>query len=145
MDPASSIVSIISFGFSVFRTVESLREYIKAAPDQLQALQDSCTAATLLLGRLEQIHRRRPYNSTDTSEIKQPDQLWINIARYMKDVDAALKELAESVQNNRKGRFRRLASCLRKWYFKRDEVENVAKRLSILQLSLLMMVNFTNS
>ena len=142
MDPVSSIVGIITFGFTVFKKVESLREYIKAAPDQLQALQDSCTAAALLLRRLEQVNEHVSYLPTN---IEQLQQLWSNVARYLEDIDAAIKKLNKSVKSNEKGRFRRFTIYLRKWYFKPDEVENLAKKLSVLQGSLLMMVNFTNS
>ena len=147
MDPVGSTVGIITFGFTVFRQLESLREFINAAPNQLQALQDSCTATTLLLRRAEQIYERMPDldQSTATLRIEQLDQLWSNVDRYLKDIDAILKKLSGSISGNGKGRVRRVAIRLRKWLFKPNEVENVAKRLSILQLSLLMMVNFTNS
>ena len=145
MDPVSSILSIISFGLSVLQAAESLSKLIKAAPDQLQALQDSCTAVTLLLHRLEKVHSRRPYNSMDHSETNQPNQLWIHIARYLEDVDSAFKKLVESIENIGEGRLRRFASCLRKWYSKRDGLETVAKKISVLQTSLHMMVNLTNS
>lgn len=52
MDPASAIIGIVSFGFTVFAKVNEIRKDIKGAPDKVQALQDACIGVELLLSRL---------------------------------------------------------------------------------------------
>ena len=53
MDPASAIIGIVSFGFTVIGKVIEIRKAIKDAPDRIQALQDSTIAVELLLSRIQ--------------------------------------------------------------------------------------------
>ena len=53
MDPASAIIGIVSFGFTVIGQLNKIRKAIKDAPEQVQALQDSSIAVGFLLSRIQ--------------------------------------------------------------------------------------------
>ena len=53
MDPASAIIGIVSFGFTVIGKINKIRKAIKDAPSQVQALQDSSIVVGLLLSRIQ--------------------------------------------------------------------------------------------
>lgn len=58
MDPASAVIGIVAFGFTVFGKVNEMRTAVKGASQQVQALQDTSTVVELLLIRLQTIKSR---------------------------------------------------------------------------------------
>ena len=53
MDPASAIITFVSTGFTIIGKINEIRKAIRDAPKQVQALQDSSVAVSLLLSRIQ--------------------------------------------------------------------------------------------
>ena len=154
MDPASAIIGIVSFGFTVFRRLNEVRKAIKTAPEKLQALQESCFAVELFLRRLQAIQ------DCPLSHVHSPDELahlvlLCNRARHcVEKVNEALAQISVQRSNDGKNRGNggsesrqstRFMSIRRiRWIMKRNDFENITCKVREVRDALAVVVEFLN-
>ena len=135
MDPASAVIGIVSFSCTVFGKINEMRKAIKAAPDDLQSLEDSCFLAEL---SLEQI-RAMGIPESSRVDATRLERLCNNVQRQLEDVDVIVDKVtvAAAVQGNR-ARERSIRRV--KWLMKKDDLDSIARKLKELQITLALMV-----
>ena len=131
MDPASAIIGIVSFGFTVFGKVNEIRKVIKGAPAQLRSLETSSNLIIFYLKRLQ---------GAEAPGSSHPDAAHIvelcNSARqYLDDVKTIMDKVTVSggsAQDERaRGRINKL-NLLRK----NADIVDVVRKLTELQSTL---------
>ena len=158
MDPASAIIGIVSFGFTVFQKVNEVRKAIKTAPEKLRALQESCFAVELFLRRLQAVQ------DCPLSHVHSPDELAYLLllcdraTRCLEEVNEALDQI--SVRRSSDGKTRRtnsngspksrhstqsIAIHRIRWIMRRDDFEDITCKVRELRDALGVVLEFVNS
>lgn len=142
MDPASAIIGIVSFGFTVLKKINDMRKDIKGAPKQLQALQQSCGSLQLLLATLDTTRSRPiPYPPEAASHIQ---CLCASARECLEDVNAIISKVTiQPISTS--GALGPPKVSLKKWLMKKNDLEDTSKRLKELRETLTVMVNFIHS
>lgn len=148
MDPASAIIGIVSFGFTVFRKVNEVRKAIKAAPGQLEALQDSCDVIEMFLNRLKTMQAGLLNLATldDSRSMEQAhlELLCRKAKRCLEEVDEALDRV---VVRGAASPGVRTSTTIRKirWIMRKDDLEEISRKIRELRDALNVMLDFMHS
>lgn len=139
MDPASAIIGIVSFGFTVFKEVNKLRKAIRDAPDHVQSLQDSCDAATLLLSPLQVSEVRALSCSPDATRYLQALCERTNVC--LMEINAAVKNFpsGESTDGHTPTLRRR------KWLVNRGRLDDLTEKMMELRKDLCDMLGLLHT
>lgn len=135
MDPASAIIGMASFGFTVFKNVNRVCKDIKNAPEQLRSIEDSCDHVQLLLNQLQvastgkQSHYDVPYL----------ERLCTRAQRYLEEVDVAINKVTAK-QGTEDHRPERRSVRRVKWILKSNDMKDIAQKLDKLQTTLALLV-----
>ena len=133
MDPASAIIGIVSFGFTVFSKVNNVRKIIKGGPQQLQSLEDSCSTVLLFLNRLRDAEAPGSLHPDATHIVA----LCETARRALDDVKTIMDNVAvrgsASAWDSAAGR-----RSIRKFKLlrKNDDIINIARKLKELESTL---------
>ena len=132
MDPPSAIVGIVSFGFTVFGKVKEVRKAIKGASEDLQSLHDSCDLIELSLEQLRTVSALGSFEAEDT----RLENLCDKAQRYLRDVEVLVEKVTVTGNGKSGGPpIRRI-----KWLMKKDNINDIARKLRELQITLALMV-----
>lgn len=143
VDPASAVISIVSFGLTVFRKVNEIRKKIKDAPEQVRALQQACIGVELLLSRLNTTTARTVPCPPEAVLVPHFERLCTEAQPCLEDVDTIVEKVAQSKTPNGGSGATRLR--FRKWFMKKGEFEDTSAKLKELRETLKMMIDFMNS
>ncbi|KAI0090454.1 hypothetical protein BDY19DRAFT_773051 [Irpex rosettiformis] len=141
MDPASATISIVSFGFTVFNRVNEVRKAIKAAPEQLQALQESCLVIDLYLNKLQAAQTLTL--SRTTKEMAYLDLLCRRARHHLEQVDHALNNVL--VHSSRGGEIKARSLNRFRWFLMKNDLEGISRKVKESQDALGMMLEFMHS
>ena len=141
MDPASAVIGIVSFGFTVIGELIKIRKAIKDAPEQAQALQDSSVAVSLLLSRIQVTGGRSLSRSPQTNAYFVP--LCKRAVDYLKRVDETLKKVITQVTPNGDGNDEREPRLnWRKWFMDKGALADLTGKLADVRKAFCEMLEF---
>lgn len=140
MDPASAIISIASFGFTVFNKFNELRRTIKGAPEQIRALQDSCVVVELLIQKLRVVEMPSTGTIYSAEDLACLEVLCDRARQRLEDVERAIRRVAV----HSPGRGSRIGLKIRvaKWILNKDGFEEISKKLNETRDALWTMLDF---
>lgn len=141
-DPASAIIGIVSFGFTIFAKVNEIRKEINSAPEQVRALQQACIGVELLLSRLDTTAARTV--PCPPEAIPHFERLCAATQHCLEDVNTII-EYAIAQSTGSDGDSGTLKIRFRKWLSNKDEFEDTSARLKELRETLAMMMDIMNS
>lgn len=125
MDPASAVVGIVSFGFTVFGKVNEIRKSIKGAPQQVQALQESYVVVRVLLCKLQALNTHAVTYTAD--ELDCFELLCKRSQQCLRDVDEAVKKVVAQGPKVKAGDTPKVR--LLKWILNKGDFEEMTKKL----------------
>ncbi len=137
MDPASAIIGIVSFGFTVFAKVNEIRKSIKGAPQQVQALQESYVVARVLLSKLQTLNTHTITYTAD--ELACFELLCERSQQCLHDVDEAVKKVMAQTSDANADRTPKVR--LLKWFLNKGDFEEMTKKLNDVREALGTMVD----
>lgn len=137
MDPASAIIGIVSFGFTVFAKVNEIRKSIKGAPQQVQALQESYVVARVLLSKLQTLNTQ-PVTYTE-DELACFELLCERSQQCLRDVDEAVKKVMAQISDANADRTPKVR--LLKWFLNKADFEEMTKKMKDIREALGTMVD----
>ena len=140
MDPASAIIGIVSFGFEVFKKINGVRKAVKDAPDDLSSLEDSCLLIELSLDQLQTMSVLGSLR-VDTTRF---ERLCSNARRYLKDIEVIVDRVTV-VANDRDCQIGRRSIRKIKWLMKKDDLNDIARKLKELRVTLALLVIMIHS
>ena len=142
MDPASAVVGIVSFGFTVLGKINEVRKAIKGAPRSVQDLKDSCALVELTLEKLKSIETHVVPQST--AELSYLGLLRDNAQRGLKEVEEAVDKVLVSESNGNNGSgLPKL--YVRKFILNKNNFEEFSRKVKELQNALDRMLSFSQT
>ena len=141
MDPASAIIGIVSFGFTVIGQLNKIRKAIKDAPEQVQALQDSSVVVGLLLSRIQvaggcSLSRSPHTNAYFESLCKRAED-------RLKNVDETLQKVIAQIPSDGDGNDeRKLRLNWRRWFMDKGALADLTGKLAHVRKALCEMLEF---
>ncbi|KAI0085488.1 hypothetical protein BDY19DRAFT_996627 [Irpex rosettiformis] len=135
MDPASAVIGITSFTFTVCGKINALRKEIKGAPGQVQALQELCGVIELFVDRLRSIGT--PDASYSPGEAAYLNVLCDKSQHCLEEVDKAVEAVVVRIRGGGQPAIR-----WNKWIMKKGDLQEMSQTLMNLRDSLSMMVDF---
>ena len=143
MDPASAVIGIISFGFTVIKEINDLRKAIKNAPDQVQALHDSSVAVSLLLSRLQLSGAGAlPHTPQATDYF---NSLCDKVNHSLKEVSTIMEKIVQPHRHENGSGYRKPKIALKRWIASRDRLDRIAGKLTELRKALCEMLEFSQA
>ena len=143
MDPASAIIGIVSFGFTVIGKINKIRKAIKDAPSQVQALQDSSIVVGLLLGRIQVAERCTISRSSQADAYF--ESLRERVHDCLKKVDVIIEKVTEkSSDDDGGGNSGRpmIHLNLSRWFMGKGQLEDLTGKLTEVRKALCEMLDF---
>ena len=141
MDPASAIIGIVSFGFTVIGQLNKIRKAIKDAPEQVQALQDSSIAVGLLLSRIQVAGDCSLSRSSQTNAYF--DTLRKRVEDCLKNVDQTLKKVISQIPSDGDGNDERKPRLnWRRWFMDKGALTDLTGKLGDVRKALCEMLEF---
>ncbi len=141
MDPASAIIGIVSFGFTVFAKVNEIRKDIKGAPEKVQALQDACADVEFLLNTIDL--PQSGLVSYPPRAIAHLDRLCDTARHRLEEVNTLMEKVkARSKSNGGTSSGVRISST--RYIMKKGEFEEISQKLKELRETLRGMQGYMN-
>ena len=139
MDPASAIIGIVSFGFTVIGQLNKIRKAIKDAPEQVQTLQDSCVVAGLLLSRIQVAGSCSVSRSPQTNAYFEP--LCKRAEDCLKNVDQTLKKVIAQIPSDGDGNDERKPRLnWRRWFMDKGTLADLTGKMADVRKALCEML-----
>jgi hypothetical protein len=139
MDPASAIIGIAAFGFTVFGKVNEVIKTIKDAPEQLAALNDASRDVELLLSALQQTSVNLRLRSP--AELAYLERLHARTQKCLEDINNFAEKVQRSAQNGAGTNKIKLL----KWFMKKSDFDDIKQKIRDLEVSLGLLMAFVNS
>ena len=140
MDPASAIIGIVSFGFEVFKKINEVRKAIKDAPDNLCSLENSCLLIELSLDQLQTMGVVGLLRLDATRF----ERLCDSARRHLRDVEVIVDKVTV-VANDQDSQTGRRSIRKIKWLMKKDDLNDIARKLKELRVTLALLVIMMHS
>lgn len=138
MEPASAVIGIVSFGFTVFEKVNEIHKSIKGAPQQVQALQDTCNTVEMLLRKLRSLETQIvPHSEDDLITLK---RLCERSQRCLEEVEKVVDKVIAKNPGRSSGSEMKIR--LRKWVLNKHDLEDTSKKLKEVREALRVMMDF---
>ncbi len=141
MDPASAVIGIVSFGFTVLGKVNEVRKAIKDAPESIRSLQESCTVVELLLEKLKSTETHKiPRSSAEDAYLC---LLRDNAQKCLQEVEAAVERVVVRSADGDDPSQPEIR--LKKFMLSRSNFLEFSRKVKQLQEALDRILNFTQS
>ena len=140
MDPASAVISLISFGFTVVGQINRLRKAIKDAPEHVHALHDSSIAVSLLLSRLQVSETRTLLRAPQAAGYV--ESLCERSQRSLEEASGILEKIVRPRAVDDNSGNARPHIILKRWIISRDKLERVGRILGEVRKSLCEILGF---
>ncbi|KAI0085528.1 hypothetical protein BDY19DRAFT_439425 [Irpex rosettiformis] len=141
MDGASAIIGIVAFGFTVFNKVDTILKTVRGASEELATLQELSTDIEVLLLALQRTDTDAHLRFRSPEELAYLDRLRARTQRCLEQVEV----FAEKVQRpSRNGQGVRRIKMFN-WYIKKNDFDDIARKMKDLESSLGLMMAFVNS
>lgn len=138
MDPASAIIGIISFGFTVIKEINDIYKAFKGAPEQVQALHDASVAVSLLLSRLQSFEAREPLDTPQAADYFKG--LCEKADLRLKEVRTIITKVTQPHSSDNDSTHGGPKIRLRRWVTSRDKLDRIAEKLTELRKALCEML-----
>ena len=141
MDPASAVIGIVSFGFTVFSKVNDVLKAIRGASEQLEALQGLSSDIKVLLSALQRVDTDAHLRFRSQEELAYLDRLRVRAQRSLEQVNVFAEKVQRASSTSSGVRKIKLLS----WYIKKKDFEDISRKMKDLESSLGHMIAFINS
>ena len=143
MDPASAIIGIVSFGFTVIGQLNKIRKAIKDAPEQIQTLQDSSVAVLSLLRMIQEAISRIPLHPARPEVDAYLESLYKKAENNLKKVDEVVeKVVAQNLPSGGGSDNHLIRVNWKRWFTDKGKLEDLAGKLADVRKALCEMLEF---
>lgn len=143
MDPASAIISIVSFGFTVLKKINDVRKDVKGAPEQVRSLQQLCCSIQLLLTTLDTTKSHTtPYAPEAAPHLQ---CLCASARECLEEVNTIIRKVTTQPTSTSPGASGAPKVSLKRWLMKKNDFDDASRKLRELRDTLTVMVNYMHS